>query len=139
MCTTYIYNTLYYLLKNLYRTLFFKKKYIFYFTTCLFSLTGPSLQIRRNGLTKTTKRVTNIYSFNYFLMKELPMFLVGLPMALKSIEMIKSSNIEAIKNLNVSVTWDKDFSSSPPRMLPTLNLKHNKINKPKRLRNLFFN
>ena len=72
-------------------------------------------------------------------MKELPMFLVGLPMALKSIEMIKSSNIEAIKNLNVSVTWDKDFSSSPPRMLPTLNLKHNKINKPKRLRNLFFN
>ncbi|KEH37146.1 hypothetical protein MTR_2g033835 [Medicago truncatula] len=32
-----------------------------------------------------------------------------------TIEMIKRSNIEAIKNLNVSVTWDKDFSSSRPR------------------------
>lgn len=44
--------------------------------------------------------------------------------------MIKSSNIKAIENLNVSVTWDKDFSSSPPRTLyPPKIYKHDKIKK----------
>ena len=35
-------------------------------------------------------------------------------------EMLQNSNIKEIKNLSVSVTWGKDFSSSQPRYPPKI-------------------
>jgi len=50
-----------YLLKNLNRTLFFKKIH-FYFITDLFSLTEPNLRIRKNGPTYFNKRIHDFIS-----------------------------------------------------------------------------